>query len=58
VADLDARIRELQGMRDTLLTLADACHGDDRPDCPILEGVAGDQATCCGASDEGAPTPD
>ena len=50
VADLDARIRELQGMRDTLMTLANACHGDDRPDCPILEGVAGengDKDACC-----------
>ena len=42
VADLDARIGELQNMRDTLMTLANACHGDDRPDCPILQGVAGE----------------
>ena len=42
VADLDARISELQSMRDTLMTLANACHGDDRPDCPILESVAGE----------------
>jgi hypothetical protein len=40
-------------MRDTLMTLANACHGDDRPDCPILQGVAGesadtgDQGGCC-----------
>lgn len=53
VADLDARIGELQSMRDTLMTLANACHGDDRPDCPILEGVAGetgaggDKDACC-----------
>lgn len=55
VADLDARIRELQGMRDTLVTLADACHGDDRPDCPILEGVAGEASPCCDAA---LPDPD
>lgn len=42
VADLDARISELQSMRDTLMTLANACHGDDRPDCPILQSVAGE----------------
>ena len=42
VADLDARISELQTMRDTLMTLANACHGDDRPDCPILQSVAGE----------------
>lgn len=42
VADLDARISELQTMRDTLMTLANACHGDERPDCPILHSVAGE----------------
>lgn len=53
VADLDARISELQSMRDTLMTLANACHGDDRPDCPILQSVAGeggpesDLDACC-----------
>ncbi|HLU62178.1 MAG TPA: Cu(I)-responsive transcriptional regulator [Gammaproteobacteria bacterium] len=40
VAELEAKIRELQGMRDALKTLADRCHGDDRPDCPILEDLA------------------
>lgn len=37
VAELNKRIRELTEMRDTLSTLASCCHGDDRPDCPILE---------------------
>lgn len=36
VADLDARIVEMQAMADTLRHLAHACAGDDRPDCPIL----------------------
>jgi MerR family gold-responsive transcriptional activator of gol and ges genes len=36
VEKLEARMRELQGMADTLRTLADCCAGDDRPDCPIL----------------------
>jgi len=36
VDDLDARIRELTEMRDTLASLADACCGDTRPECPIL----------------------
>jgi len=40
VAELDAQIRDLQAMRDTLATLAGSCHGDDRPDCPILAGLA------------------
>jgi MerR family transcriptional regulator, copper efflux regulator len=36
VQDLDARIAEMQAMADTLRHLAEACAGDDRPDCPIL----------------------
>jgi MerR family transcriptional regulator, copper efflux regulator len=40
VAELDARIAELAAMRDTLSDLAQACHGDDRPDCPILRDLA------------------
>ncbi|MBF2055382.1 MAG: Cu(I)-responsive transcriptional regulator [Candidatus Sericytochromatia bacterium] len=38
---LQAKIAELQGMHDTLKTLSDACHGDQRPDCPILQDLAG-----------------
>lgn len=40
VAELDERIRELTEMRDTIAALAACCHGDDRPDCPILQGIA------------------
>ncbi|WP_460901669.1 Cu(I)-responsive transcriptional regulator [Paraburkholderia jirisanensis] len=40
VADLDRRIAELTEMRDTLAHLANHCHGDDRPDCPIIEQLA------------------
>lgn len=40
VADLNQRIRELTEMRDTLSHLADACCGDHRPACPILEGLS------------------
>jgi MerR family copper efflux transcriptional regulator len=40
IADIDRRIHELQGMKTTLSDLAERCHGDDRPDCPILEGLA------------------
>lgn len=38
---LDAKIAEMQAMRDTLAHLAQHCHGDDRPDCPILEDLSG-----------------
>ena len=41
VAELDARIAELQAMRRTLLDLSRHCHGDDRPDCPILDDLEG-----------------
>ena len=41
VADLDARIAQMQAMRRTLQHLVHACHGDDRPDCPILDDLAG-----------------
>jgi Cu(I)-responsive transcriptional regulator len=39
IAELEMRIRELQDMKRTLENLAAHCHGDDRPDCPILEGL-------------------
>ena len=41
VQDLDAKITEMQAMRRTLVDLAHHCHGDQRPDCPILDDLAG-----------------
>lgn len=41
VADLERRIAEMQAMRQTLVQLADYCQGNQRPDCPILSGLAG-----------------
>jgi len=40
IAELDAKIREMQVMKRTLETLAEHCRGDERPDCPILERLA------------------
>jgi Cu(I)-responsive transcriptional regulator len=40
VESLEAKIREMQEMAATLKHLAHNCHGDDRPDCPILDGLA------------------
>lgn len=40
VAALDAKAEALRAMSDTLRRLADHCHGDHRPDCPILDGLA------------------
>ncbi|RKP50586.1 Cu(I)-responsive transcriptional regulator [Trinickia fusca] len=47
VAELDRRITELTAMRDTLTHLARHCHGDERPDCPILEQLACEAAEEC-----------
>lgn len=40
VADLDRRIAEMEAMKRTLTSLASCCHGDERPDCPILDELA------------------
>lgn len=41
VADIDVKIEELKSIRRTLMDLASRCQGDDRPDCPILDDLAG-----------------
>ena len=43
VAALDADIVKLTGLRDSLRHLAGQCHGDDRPDCPILEDLGAER---------------
>jgi MerR family copper efflux transcriptional regulator len=40
VADLEKKIADLQAMRSTLVDLARHCHGDARPECPILDDFA------------------
>jgi len=40
VADLERRLAEMQAMKRSLEELASCCHGDERPDCPILDGLA------------------
>jgi MerR family copper efflux transcriptional regulator len=41
VADLERKISEMQSMVRTLKHLAHNCHGDERPECPILDDLAG-----------------
>ena len=41
VVELEKRIAALQDMRHTLQNLLQHCHGDERPDCPILDQLAG-----------------
>ena len=40
IDELGEKIARLEAMRKTLRHLADQCQGDDRPDCPILHGLA------------------
>jgi MerR family transcriptional regulator, copper efflux regulator len=44
ILELDARIETLSEMRLTLAHLAEACEGDDRPDCPIIDRLTGRSA--------------
>ena len=39
--ELERRIADLQAMKSTLAELAHNCHGDERPDCPILARLEG-----------------
>ena len=45
VAELRTKIAELTGMCETLEHLAAACHGDHRPECPILRDLEGRNRT-------------
>jgi MerR family transcriptional regulator, copper efflux regulator len=40
IAALEAKIAELEAMKQTLAHLAAHCHGDGRPDCPIIDDLA------------------
>ena len=42
VSEIDRKMQELQQLRQTLGHLVKHCHGDHRPDCPILENLAGE----------------
>ncbi|MDP9601622.1 Cu(I)-responsive transcriptional regulator [Variovorax sp. NFACC27] len=40
LGELEQRIADMQSMRNTLAHLVHCCHGDARPDCPILDDLA------------------
>lgn len=40
--EIEAKINDLQSMHATLSHLSQECAGDHRPDCPILEGLSGE----------------
>jgi len=41
LAEIDRKIAALKSLRATLGHLVEACHGDHRPECPILDGLSG-----------------
>jgi len=40
VEEIENRLEEMESVRQTLMQLIHKCHGDNRPDCPILEDLA------------------
>lgn len=44
LAEVEKKIAGLQSLHATLSHLVNCCHGDDRPDCPILDGLAGKES--------------
>jgi len=50
VGALDAKIAQMQAMRAELARLAEHCHGDGRPDCPILDDLSGKEGGGCHAA--------
>lgn len=45
LGEIDRKIVELTGLRELLGHLVENCHGDARPDCPIIDGLSGKTCT-------------
>lgn len=41
ILEIEKKIKELRSLGDVLKSLVKNCHGDDKPDCPILDDLAG-----------------
>lgn len=41
LVEIDRKIEELQSLKNTLKTLVKNCHGDDKPECPIIDNLSG-----------------
>ena len=41
IKDIDQKIQELNSLKATLEFLANSCHGNDKPDCPIIDDLSG-----------------
>lgn len=48
LADIDRKLEELSSLREALRHLVVHCHGDSRPDCPIIDELSGHSACCDG----------
>ncbi len=40
ISEVERKIAELQSLKETLSVLVEHCHGDNRPDCPIIDDLA------------------
>jgi MerR family copper efflux transcriptional regulator len=50
IRDLEEKAQELLAMKSALEHLVHCCRGDDRPDCPIIDSLASEQAPAAGAA--------
>lgn len=41
ITEINRKLSELKSLKATLQSLADTCHGDEKPNCPIIDGLAG-----------------
>jgi MerR family copper efflux transcriptional regulator len=47
ISELSEKIAELVGLRDSLQELMHSCHGDERPDCPIIRELESGSGRSC-----------
>jgi Cu(I)-responsive transcriptional regulator len=52
--EIDRKIAELKSLQETLQHLVSQCQGDDRPDCPIIDDLAGSGGACGHCAPEAA----
>lgn len=57
IEELERKAAELLAMKSALEHLVQSCHGDDRPECPILDGLAGDSAAATAGAFQQRVTP-
>ena len=57
IAEIDQRLSELKGVRATLAHLVHCCHGDDRPDCPIIDSLEASRPLPAGSGAAAGPAP-